>query len=203
MTTSGNSGLLEEIRGSVTRLFVAILAALLLASMFAPPITRPAQAEVNDPGRAIEVFYERNLVLATGYPTDTKVRIDVIRAEQLVGSVTGRTDAGGNLEINHVGGNDCWGPNALDPNAPNVTPDIKPGDKVQTTVLNEDGTPKLDASGPGADAHPPAAARDKARRQGPDDGPERGGHPEARRGRRRRRRRLHRHARRRHRHGPD
>ena len=151
MITSGNSGLLEEMRGSVTRLFVAILAALLLASMFAPPITRPAQAEVNDPGRAIEVFYERNLVLATGYPTDTKVRIDVIRAEQLVGSVTGRTDADGNLEINHVGGNDCWGPNDLDPNAPNVTPDIKPGDKVQTTVLNEDGTPKLDASGAGDD----------------------------------------------------
>ena len=151
MTTSGNLGLLEEIRGSVTRLFVAILAALLLASMFALPITRPARAEVNDPGRAIEVFYERNLVLATGYPAATKVRIDVIRAEQLVGSVTGRTDADGNLEINHVGGNDCWGPNALDPNAPNVTPDIKPGDKVQTTVLNEDGTPKLDASGAGDD----------------------------------------------------
>ena len=90
--------------------------------MFAPPMARPAQAEVNDPGRAIEVFYERDLVLITGYPADTKVRIDVIRADQVVGSVTGRTDAEGNLEINHLGINDCWGPNDLDPNAPNVTP---------------------------------------------------------------------------------
>ena len=161
MIKSGSVGLLEEKRGTVTRIFVAILTALLLASMFAPPMARPAQAAVNDPGRAIEVFYERNLVLITGYPVDTKVRIDVIRdvptadgsgtQEQVVGSVTGRTDATGNLEINHVGGNDCWGPNDLDPNAPNVTPDIKPGDKVQTTLLNEDGTPKPDASGTGDD----------------------------------------------------
>src|SRR3712207_6689666 len=93
VTTIGNVGLLEEKRGTaITRFFfVAILTALLVAStMFAPPMARPAQAEVNDPGRAIEVFYERNLVLVTGYPAATKVRIDVIRAEQLVGSVTGR-----------------------------------------------------------------------------------------------------------------
>ena len=59
----------------------------------------------------------------------------------VIGSVTGRTDASGTLEINHLGGGqfpvgDCWaGP---------VTPDIMPGDTVRTTIaapLGADGQP--------------------------------------------------------------
>ena len=121
--------------------------------MFAPPITRPAQAEVNDPGRAIEVFYERNIVALEGYPADTDVKIEVLRPGQAepAGSVIGttsspvaddpstpedETDPGGFLEINHVGDGDCW--------TSTSTPDIKPGDKVQTTVLDATGADTAD-----------------------------------------------------------
>jgi hypothetical protein len=130
-------------QGPVKRFFLAVLAALLVASMFAPPMARPAQAAVNDEGRAIEVFYERNIVALEGYPADTPVTIEVVRGAEVVGSVTRSTDATGFLEINHVGDGDCW--------TSASTPDIKPGDKVQTTVLNADGSPRPDASGAGAD----------------------------------------------------
>lgn len=128
----------ERRGGVVTRVVVAALAALLLLSMLASPMARPAQAQVATGDRSVEVFYERDMVLITGYEPGANVKIDVLRNDALVGSVTGTVGADGTLEINHTGASagDCWGPSLLDPDAPNVTPDIKPGDTVQTTILS-------------------------------------------------------------------
>jgi Fibronectin type III domain/Chitobiase/beta-hexosaminidase C-terminal domain len=130
--------------GATKKLFVALLVALLAALTLTPP----AFGAVKD-GRTIEGDYGIDFVVLNGYPANTNVRVDVLRGpnDVVVGSTTQKTSSTGLLEINHVGGGqfgaggDCWGPSTLNPNAPNVTPDILPGDKIQSTVLNADGTP--------------------------------------------------------------
>ncbi len=134
----GSEGYVESRGGVTTRVIVVVLAALLLLSMLVSPMARPAQAQVATGDRSVEVFYERDMVLITGYEPNANVKIDVLRNDALVGSVTGTVGADGTLEINHTGASagDCWGPSLLDPDAPNVTPDIKPGDNVRTTILS-------------------------------------------------------------------
>lgn len=117
-------------------LLASACASLLAFSTFVPGATAAVK-----PDRSIEAFYGRDLVLITGYPASVGVKIDVLRNGVNVGSVTGKTGAAGTadagtLEINHIGEGDCW-------NAP-VTPDIKPGDTVRTTVLNGAGNPNAD-----------------------------------------------------------
>jgi Fibronectin type III domain/Chitobiase/beta-hexosaminidase C-terminal domain len=140
--------------GATKKLFVALFVVLLAALTLTPP----AFGAVKD-GRTIEVDYGIDFVVLdfppdpndpSRYPANTNVRVDVLRGPEnvVVGSTTQRLDNQGHLEINHVGGGqfgaggDCWGPSTLNPNAPNVTPDILPGDTIQSTILNADGTPK-------------------------------------------------------------
>jgi len=130
--------------GATKKLFVAFFVALLAALMLTPSAFGAVKGT-----RSIEVDYGIDFVVLDGYPANTNVRVDVLRGpnDVLVGPTTQRTDSQGLLEINHIGGGqfgaggDCWGPSTLNPNAPNVTPDILPGDKVQSTILNADGTP--------------------------------------------------------------
>lgn len=136
MTSQSVTWYAGERRLRARRVFLAALAAMLLFSMLAPPTTSKAQAAVGG-DRSIEVFYERDLVLIGGYPADTSVNIEVLRAGQPVGSVTGTTDSTGTLEINHTGENDCWNPP--------FTPDIQAGDEVRTT-FQEAGAPVVDST---------------------------------------------------------
>lgn len=129
----------SEKGGKLKKLFVASAAAILLSLTAVAP---PSEAAVKGT-RSIEVFHGIEYVGVVGYPARTQVKVDVLRGPNNVsiGSVTATTDGTGFLEIHHLGagpfpGGDCWGPNALDPSAPNVTPDIRPGDTVQTTVLD-------------------------------------------------------------------
>ncbi len=99
-------------------------------------VRTPAWADVTPASRSIEVFHGIEFVGLGGYPANSDVRGDVLRGpdQVRVGTVTAQTNGQGALEINHLGGGqfpsgDCW--------APPVTPDIQPGDKVQTTVLND------------------------------------------------------------------
>jgi len=109
----------------------------LTAALVLSALAAPALGAVKDP-RAIEVFFNRDLVLAYGYPPATALKVDVLRgpADVVVGTTTQTTDAAGVLEINHVGGGDCWDPPA--------TPDIIPGDTVRVTVLDGAGQPTAD-----------------------------------------------------------
>jgi hypothetical protein len=116
-------------KGRVARLGSALVVALMIAML--APLALPANAEVSA-GQHMEVFYNRQLVLLDGYPANASVRVDVFAPNgDLKGTTTQTTDGTGFLEINHVGGapdNDCWG------STPG-TPNIRPGDKVQSTVI--------------------------------------------------------------------
>src|SRR5918998_1815356 len=116
--------------GTFTRIVVTILCAFLLMSMLVPSLASPAKAQAVPGDRSIEVFYGRDMVLITGYEPGETVKIDVLRNNQIVGSVTRAVLPDGTYEVNHTGAaaNDCW-------DMPN-TPDIKPGDIVRTTILD-------------------------------------------------------------------
>ncbi|QIN78432.1 hypothetical protein GBA65_07730 [Rubrobacter marinus] len=120
------------LKGLLGASFTALALGVALAS--------PSFGAVNGANRNLEVDYSLDFVLLEAYPANTAMRVDVLRGpnDVVVGSTTQQTDATGLLEINHLGGGafpngDCWGPNSLDPNAPDATPDILPGDKVQVT----------------------------------------------------------------------
>jgi hypothetical protein len=124
--TAGSSNWYEQIQrgGIFKKLFLMVLTTLLLFSTLGSPLAQPAQAAVGG-DRVIEVFYERDIVSLDSYPANTPVTIEVVRAGQVVGSVTRATDESGFLEINHIGLNDCW--------TSEFTPDIAPGDEVRTS----------------------------------------------------------------------
>ncbi len=117
---------------------------LMLASMATAIITLPmmnTQASAQEAagpdnvqsGRTIEAFLGSDLANVQGYPANTEVKMEVVRNGVLVGSKTANTDGDGFLEINHVGGADCWDEPA--------TPDIMGGDVIRTTTTGDpDGT---------------------------------------------------------------
>ncbi len=76
----------------------------------------------------IAVFPDRDFVTIEGYQNHIGEtgRVEVTRAGQVIGSATAVVEAGDvAFEINHPGGA-CWGAGT----GLNVTPDIRPGDKV-------------------------------------------------------------------------
>jgi hypothetical protein len=99
-----------------------------------PLTTLSADAAVTG-GQSIEVFLGSNLVSLTGYPPNTDVRVQVFRQGFEIGFATKTTDAEGAIEMNHVGGSDCF-------ESP-TSPDIMPRDTVRTTVV---GTTNVDSS---------------------------------------------------------
>jgi hypothetical protein len=76
--------------------------------------------------RSIEATTTSDLVLLSGYPRGAEVLIKVFRKGTVVGFATKRA-FGGEIELNHAGGSDCW-------ESPR-TPNIRPGDKIQTRIL--------------------------------------------------------------------
>lgn len=111
---------------------------LALASMAATIISLPmmtqASAQTAAPdnvqsGRTIEAFLGSDLANVQGYPANTEVKMEVVRNGVVVGSKTATTDGDGFLEINHVGGADCWDEPA--------TPDIMGGDVIRTTTAGD------------------------------------------------------------------
>lgn len=116
-------------RRGVTAAAVASVTALSLSAV-------SADAAVTG-GQSIEVFTGSNLVSLTGYPPLADVRVEVLRQGFVIGSAVKRSDAGGAIEMNHVGAeaNDCFDPPS--------SPDITPGDTMRTTVV---GTANVDTS---------------------------------------------------------
>ena len=84
--------------------------------------------------RSIEVFTGPDVVILSGYPPSTNVKVEVVRHGFVVGYTTRLTDSIGGIEINHVGGGagDCF-------QSP-TTPDVQPTDKIRATVLKPGGT---------------------------------------------------------------
>ena len=80
--------------------------------------------------RSIEVTTSSDLVILSGYPSRAQVKVQVLRKGVVVGFATKRTTRAGDLELNHSGraAGDCF-------ESPN-TPNIRPGDKVRTTILS-------------------------------------------------------------------
>lgn len=111
---------------------VAAAASLTLAAL--PLSAVPANAAVTG-GESIEVFTGSNLVSLTGYPANTDVLVEVLRQGIVIGYATKTSDAEGAIEMNHVGGSDCF-------ESP-TSPDIVPGDTMRTTVV---GTANVDTS---------------------------------------------------------
>jgi hypothetical protein len=85
----------------------------------------PAQAAVKSP-RLIESFHGINYVGIHGFPANTDVLTEIVRGTTVIGHAKKRTDSTGFYELNHVGGGDCFD---------TPTPDILPGDVIQTQVL--------------------------------------------------------------------
>jgi hypothetical protein len=84
----------------------------------------PLSADTN-----FTVFPNRDMVVLEGWEgrVGQAVTVEVRRAGELMGATTGTIATGGvGLEINHPGGA-CWG---NQPDLPQVTPDIRPGDVV-------------------------------------------------------------------------
>jgi hypothetical protein len=121
-----------------------VLSTLLLLTMLVPTLASPAKAQAVPGERSIEIFHNREMVSIVGYDPGSLVMIEVVRNGQTVGAVTRTVLPDGTYEINHTGAgaNDCWGPGVegrddpVDPQHPNQTPDIKPGDTVRTTILS-------------------------------------------------------------------
>lgn len=80
--------------------------------------------------RSIEVTTTSDLVLLDGYPRRARVLIKVFRNGTVVGYATKRTTTQGTIELNHGGraAGDCF-------ESPR-TPNIRPGDKIQTRILS-------------------------------------------------------------------
>jgi hypothetical protein len=80
--------------------------------------------------RSIEATTTSDLVILEGYPRGARVLIKVFRNGKVVGFATKRA-RGGVIEMNHGGraAGDCW-------ESPK-TPNIRPGDKIQTRILGK------------------------------------------------------------------
>jgi hypothetical protein len=78
--------------------------------------------------RSIEATTTSDLVILEGYPRGAQVLIKVFRNGKVVGFATKRA-FGGTIELNHGGGSDCW-------ESPR-TPNIRPGDRIQTRILGQ------------------------------------------------------------------
>ncbi|HWT25982.1 MAG TPA: chitobiase/beta-hexosaminidase C-terminal domain-containing protein, partial [Solirubrobacteraceae bacterium] len=103
---------------------MAVIAALGIA---------PAADAAVTPPRSIEVAHGRDLVILDGFPRDADITVEVFRdnPEIPIAAATGyRTDGSGFLELNHVGGDDCFDGG--------TAPDIRPGDTIKTTVEGDD-----------------------------------------------------------------
>jgi hypothetical protein len=96
----------------------------------------PAGAEVA-PGRSLELDTSIELGIVDGYPKGSQVRVDVVRGTTLIATKT--IAGGGAVDINHVGGADCW-----DGVPAGMSPDARGGDKLVATVLDADGNPTAD-----------------------------------------------------------
>jgi hypothetical protein len=89
-----------------------------------------ADAAVRD-GRVIEIAHSRDLVILDGYPSHEEILVEVLRGGVAIASTDEqryKTDGTGFLEINHTGDGDCFNRGGA--------PDIRPGDTVQTTVVD-------------------------------------------------------------------
>jgi hypothetical protein len=105
----------------------------LVAAVAAMGIAPAADAAVKG-SRSIEAAHSRDLVILTGYPKNKEVMVEVLRGGVLLGTTADshyETDTTGFLEVNHVGG-DCYDGN--------VSPDIRPGDTIRTTVGGAGGS---------------------------------------------------------------
>src|SRR3712207_5724942 len=123
----------QERRGGKIKKLLAVSATALLASV---ALAIPALAATPPifPNNIV-VFPERDFVVLEGYEAKAgqSVTITVTRGGVLSGRASGVVGAGDpSIEVNHPGGV-CWGPSDLDPSAPDVTPNIKPGDVVTAT----------------------------------------------------------------------
>lgn len=113
------------------------LATSVLAAVLAVPILMSPASAADDvrAGRTIEAFIGTNLVDVQGYPANKPITISVLRNGVVVSSVSGKTDAAGFAEFNHVGGGqvsrggDCF--------KPPVSPDIMPGDTIRTRIAGD------------------------------------------------------------------
>ena len=103
------------------------LAAAAATSLCAVVVTTALAVDEVDAGRAIAVNAGANFVELTGYPANTDLQVEVKRGGVTVGSTVKHTDTG-DIEINHLGGDDCWGGAS--------TPDIQGGDEIFVTVLD-------------------------------------------------------------------
>jgi hypothetical protein len=118
-------------RGGMVR--KALAASLVAAALSGSALVGSASAAVTG-GQTIEAFIGTNLVSLYGYAPGESVKLEVFRknaagVEQVIGTTTRTADGTGFIEINHDGTtgtvNDCF-------DAPN-TPNIRPGDRLQTT----------------------------------------------------------------------
>ena len=84
-------------------------------------------------GRSIEVFTGTDMIGLAGYPSNTNVRVEVVRHGIVVGYATRMTDSLGTITLNHVGGaaGDCF-------DSP-TAPDVQPSDIIRTKVLKAGG----------------------------------------------------------------
>lgn len=84
--------------------------------------------------RSIEVTTTSDLVILEGFPRRAQVKIKAFRGGVLVGFATKRVQPDGTLELNHVGGTDCW--------ESDRTPNLRPGDRIRTKIV---GTQTIDS----------------------------------------------------------
>jgi hypothetical protein len=112
--------------------------ALALPLLASAALAAPARAEVA-PGRNLEVNHSIEFGVLEGWNAGQTVRVDVRRGATLIATKTVVFDASRTVDINHLGGSDCW------EGVPGRTPDIKPGDRVVATVLDPaTGNPTAD-----------------------------------------------------------
>lgn len=141
MTINGNGQ--PSRNGGVAK---KVLATSLVGAVLAgSALIGSAQAEVTG-GQTIEAFIGTNLVGLYGYTPGEEVRLEVIRNGQVIGHATktasmpviddpstpdeDESDPGGFIEINHGGteAGDCFDSE--------FTPNIRPGDTLQTTSVS-------------------------------------------------------------------
>jgi hypothetical protein len=111
-------------RGGMVR--QALATSLVAAALSGSALVGSASAEVTG-GQTIEAFIGTNLVGLSGYAPGESVTLEVIRNGTPINTTTKTADSTGFIEINHDGtaSDDCFdGTN---------TPNIKPGDTLQTT----------------------------------------------------------------------
>ena len=106
----------------------------------------------------VVVFPDRDFVTIEGYQSHIgeTALVEVTRGSEVIGSAKGVVEEGDvAFEINHPGGY-CWGAGT----GLNVTPDIRPGDKVNISFNGIDaGDTIAQNTYVTGDAHPSAAAR--------------------------------------------